>query len=268
MREIRYAKKFFIKMFFDSNIEHYAASLSFYTILSIIPLLLISFWIFPNVAIFQDSYIDIKNFILSNLVPTDLGLFMDYLDSFIENSLQSGVYGTVYIIITSLGFFWNYEYIVSQIFKEETKSFWDAFATYWTLLTLTPFALIVYFYISGEFQRVLEKTTIGVEIFTFIPYLIIWALFFVVYKISINTKITLKSILISSFVSSFFWFLAKIGFLYYIIFNKTYTTIYGSFSAILIFFVWIYISWIIFLYGIKLCYLIENYKIELGEEGA
>jgi len=50
-------------------------------------------------------------------------------------------------------------------------------------------------------------------------------------------------------------------FVYYVTFNKTYTTLYGSFSTIMFFLIWIYLSWIIFLYGVKFCYYL-NRRIE------
>ena len=42
-------------------------------------------------------------------------------------------------------------------------------------------------------------------------------------------------------------------FIYYTLHARTYTTVYGSFSVLLFFMLWVYISWIIFLYGQKLC---------------
>ena len=47
-------------------------------------------------------------------------------------------------------------------------------------------------------------------------------------------------------------------FIFYAANNKTYLSIYGSFSVVLLFFVWIYVSWIIFLYGVKLCAYLEK----------
>ncbi|MGD9654678.1 MAG: hypothetical protein AB7U44_05730, partial [Sulfuricurvum sp.] len=41
--------------------------------------------------------------------------------------------------------------------------------------------------------------------------------------------------------------------------NKSYATIYGSFSIVLFLFLWIYASWIIFVYGLKLCYLLNRF---------
>jgi membrane protein len=254
-------KEFILKIW-DTKIEYYAASLSFYTIFSIIPLLLVILSILASLPSFQDSYIDIKSFILSNLVPTDLDLFMNYLDSFMENSFKMGIMGVFYILFTSFLFFKNYEFIVSQIFKEDSKNFWNALTTYWTLLTLTPIAILFSFFLSSKIQTLLNSNeiTTNINFFAILPYLIIWIIFLFVYKISINTDIRLKSALISSFIASLIWYCAKVLFIYYIFYNKTYSTIYGSFSTVLFFFLWIYLSWLIFLYGIKLCYVLESYN--------
>ena len=48
----------------------------------------------------------------------------------------------------------------------------------------------------------------------------------------------------------------------YVIYNKTYTTIYGSLATLLFTFLWIYISWIIYLYGIKMCHKL-NVKAQI-----
>ena len=78
------------------------------------------------------------------------------------------------------------------------------------------------------------------------------------YLISINRQIALKNALFSSFVASLIWYLGKNIFVFYAANNKTYLSIYGSFSVVLLFFVWIYVSWIIFLYGVKLCAYLEK----------
>jgi len=253
-------KDFFLKIF-DEKIEYYAASLSFYTIFSIIPMLLLVLSILANLPSFQDLYIEIKTFILSNLIPTDTVVFSNYIDSFMGNSVKMGVIGLFYILFTSFLFFKNYEYIVSEIFQEKTKSFWNALTTYWTLLTLTPIAILFSFYLSTNIQAVLNSTEItsSIQMSSILPYIIVWCLFLLTYKISINSEIKFKTAFISSFLASLIWYLAKISFVYYVFYNKAYSTIYGSFSTILFFFLWIYLSWIIFLYGLKICYLLELY---------
>ncbi|MCG3717085.1 YihY/virulence factor BrkB family protein, partial [Aliarcobacter butzleri] len=51
--------------------------------------------------------------------------------------------------------------------------------------------------------------------------------------------------------------ISKNLFIYYVIYNKTYTTIYGSLATLLFTFFWIYVSWIIYLYGIKMCHKLD-----------
>ena len=52
---------------------------------------------------------------------------------------------------------------------------------------------------------------------------------------------------LTSFASSMIWYISKNLFVYYVVYNTTYTNIYGSFSTILFFVVWLYISWVIYL---------------------
>jgi len=54
------------------------------------------------------------------------------------------------------------------------------------------------------------------------------------------------------------WYMAKIGFIFYVMHNKTYLSIYGGLSILLFFFLWIYISWAIFLHGLKFCYILDR----------
>jgi membrane protein len=90
------------------------------------------------------------------------------------------------------------------------------------------------------------------------PFLLLWAIFFLIYKIAVNAEVSPKAAAISSFVVALVWGIAKNSFIQYVFYNKTYATMYGSFSALIFFFLWIYVSWIIVIYGMKLCYLINR----------
>ena len=81
-------------------------------------------------------------------------------------------------------------------------------------------------------------------------------------KLSVNRKIDNKAALISSFITLIVLSMTKNLFIYYVIYNKTYTTIYGSLATLLFTFLWIYISWIIYLYGIKMCHKL-NVKAQI-----
>jgi len=252
----------------DPELTYYASSLSFYTIFTIIPLLMIMLSIAVMMPSFHEHYADLKAFLLENLLPVHSELVSEYIDEFLHNAVKLSLVGSVMIIVASMLFFENYEYIVNKIFHTRKRGIWQSVTTYWTLLTLTPLAFGLSIYLSTRAAAMLEQYGVSawINIMSIFPYLIIWMLFFLIYKISPNTNVNTKAAFITSFIIAVVWTVAKNGFIYYVFYNKTYSTVYGSFSILLFTFVWIYTSWIIFVYGLKLCYLIDRaYKYSRGQ---
>ena len=140
----------------------------------------------------------------------------------------------------------DYEYIVNKIHKAKRKSIQFSFIFYSIFMAILPliFAfsnIIMSFYENTIFKEILS-------------YTFAWIIFFALFKLTVNKHIDNKAALISSFITLVTLSVTKNLFIYYVIYNKTYTTIYGSLSTLLFTFFWIYISWIIFLYGVKICH--------------
>ncbi len=250
----------FIDSFVDKELTLFAASLSFYTIFTIIPLLLIMLTLVTSLPSFAENYESIKTFIFSNLMPVNSEAIMGYIDGFLENSAKMGVIGLAMILVASLLFFKNFEYIANRIFHAKSRTLWESVTTYWTMLTLTPIALGVSFYITGYIATLMASNSLtsGFNILPLVPYLIIWALFFLIFQIGPNAKINTKASFISSLIISVIFSVSKNAFIYYVFMNKSYATMYGSFAIVMFLFLWIYVSWIIFIYGLKLCYMIDR----------
>ncbi len=261
--------KLLILGFLDKELTLFAASLSFYTIFAIIPLLLIVLSLITSLPSFSAQYHDIRLFIFSNIMPGNSEAIMKYIDGFLKNSVQMGVISFVSVLVASLLFFQNFEYIVNKIFNAPKRTIWEYITVYWTLVTLTPIALGLSFFVSSKLAAFLGESQLlaWINLLKFFSYLIIWALFFLIYQISANTKIMPKASLVASFIVSLVFVSAKTLFVYYVLHNKTYTTMYGSFSIIIFLFLWIYISWIIFIYGMKLCHILDTiYKEKKGKQ--
>ncbi|WP_457743652.1 YihY family inner membrane protein [Sulfurimonas sp.] len=261
--------KLFVDSFFDKELTLFAASLSFYTIFTVIPLLLIIMAILTSLPSFSEYYEKIQGFIFSNLMPVNSDTVMNQINGFLQNSSKMGAIGFAAILVSSLLFFKNFEYIANKIFHAKPRTLWESITTYWTLLTLTPIALGVSFYITGYIATLMASNSLtsGINILPLIPYIIIWGLFFLIFQISANAKIDPKASLISSFIISVIFSISKNGFIYYVFLNKSYTTMYGSFAILMFLFLWIYVSWIIFIYGLKLTHIINQiYKNREGVE--
>lgn len=248
--------------FFKGEINFYAASLSFYTIFSLIPLLLIVFTLVTQLPTFQDQVLMFKGLIISHLMPTNTETVLEYLDAFMANSSGLGAMGSVYVLFASLLFFRNYQYIVTKMFNSAPRDFWNSVTVYWTLMTLLPIGLSVSIYFSTQAQLLIDKTGARVSVIEILPALLVWAMFFTLFKISSNKTLSFRATVVSSACTAVGWLLSKWGFVFYVFHNKTYLTLYGSFSILLFFLFWVYISWMILLYGMRLCELLHSGVLE------
>ncbi len=252
--------KGFLKDLFDDKLGHYASSLSWSTLFSMIPLLVIMLAIFTSMPIFNQVYDKVEKMIFANLMPTESKVVISYINQFIESTDKLGILGAVYVLFAVIMFFKNYDYIVNDIFGVPTRNWWQAVKTYTKLLLIIPVMIGLSFYISMFIQQHLNEYsyTRFIHLTAIIPYLIVWMMFYLAYQISPNTDIDTSTAMISSFIASLIWYLGKSAFVFYVVHNKTYTSIYGTVSTLLFFFLWIYISWAIFIYGLKFCAILER----------
>jgi len=245
-----FIRDFFYDLF-DERLSYYASSLSWNTIFSIIPILAILFSIFTSLPIFDSVYDKVHNMIFNNLMPTESKDVMVHIDSFVLNSGNLGLMGSFYVLFASIMFFSNYDFVINDIFETPKRDFNQALKTYVLLILLLPILFGSSFYLSSLTPNFLR-------IYIVVPFILIWTVFYLAYQISPNKSVSKKASLASSFIASLIWYIAKSGFVFYVVHNSTYSSIYGSISILLFFFLWIYISWIIFLHGLKFCYLMDK----------
>ena len=262
--EKKYSLKQSLKAYFiDHNLLHYASSLSFHTTLALIPVLLISLFLFTKLPNFSEYYLMLKEFIFNSLMPIHHESVSENIDKFMSNTSSLGAIGVVFVLYVSIMFFDDFEYVINKIFKERPRGFLHSISIYIVLTLIIPIGLFISIFLSLKATILVQSygySKDNIDTIAIASYLILWALFFIIYYISPNVKVYFKSAFLSSLLASAVWFGSKQLFVYYVTFNKTYTTIYGSFSTLMFFLIWIYLSWIIFLFGAKLCYYLNEDK--------
>ena len=252
--------RFFIKKLFDDELTYYAASLSFYTISTIVPLLVIVFSLIPRLERFDEHYATLKSFMIEQLLPVQSEAITSYIDTFIENSAQLGFISLSITLFISLLFFINFSYVVNSIFKAKDHGYVKTIITYLILIIFVPIGLLASFYLTDSINQFIYSFTDEnmLEVSTLLPYLIEWTLFFIIYKVAHNIYVYYKSAAISALIAMLIWSSSKAVFVHYIFFAKATSTIYGPFSVTIFALTWVYLSWIIFVYGLRLCYLINR----------
>ena len=238
---------------FFSNVETYAASLSFYTLSAIVPVIIVVLPTLSSIPYFQSQVEAVKGVIISNIAPANPQEVLRYLDEFMQNSQSLGMSALIYALFASVLFFRNLEDISAKLFESKKRGFFDALVVYWAMMTLFPIGIGVSLYFSGEVQSIINKTSFSfVDFGALLPFISIWVLFFILFKILSNKPLPFFSLLSSSLITMIVWSVLKWAFVYYVFFNKAYSTIYGSFSILMFFILWIYCSWLVVLYGMRL----------------
>ena len=242
--------------FFNDDTPYYAASLSFFTIFSILPLLALLIVIISNIPTFSQYLDTIMLYILDFINPTHSTSLAHQIDKFLANTQKLGYIGIGYLLFVFTMFFKDYEYIVNKIYGVNSRAIYKSFFLYLSFLIMIPIIFFLFIFISTY-----AKFSFSVYIFT---SLFIWLIFIILFIISVNTNITFTSATFASAITLTTLSITKTLFGYYVSANTTYATIYGSFSVALFFFLWIYISWNIYLYGTKLCSILN--KAQLSNE--
>ena len=232
--------------FFNDDTTYYAASLSFFTIFSILPIIALLIYIISSLELTQE-YLDVFiNYIFDILNPTHSKEFLESFQNYISNSNQLGILGLLYMLFVFIMFFKDYEYIVNKIHNAKRKPLLQSFFFYLIFLITLPLMLAVLNIALSFYQNTFLNW--------FTTFIFAWFIFFGLFKLSVNKPISSKAAAISSLFTLIVLSITKNLFVYYVIYNKTYTTIYGSLAILLFSFFWIYISWVIYLYGIKMCH--------------
>ena len=244
----------------SDDLTYFAASLSFYTLFAIIPMLWILFSVFSGMPVFSEYYAQMKDIMMGFVVPGQSQQIISHFDSFLENSQRMGWIGLVYVLFTSVLFFANYSDVVNRIFHVPNRRLLSSMIGFITVMVLAPFVLGVSLFISSQlpvyFEFVAEVTWLN----SLYSYLLLCLLFYSIFKFSPNIEVNPMPALVSAIVTASLWQMSKTGFLYYVVLNQTYSMIYGSFSLLLFTLLWIYLSWVLVLYGLKLCYYLQYYQ--------
>ncbi len=241
--------------FLDDDILYYAGSLSFFTILALFPILALIIVLISTLKIF-DIYIDkFTLFALDFINPTHSEDLLQTVSSFLSNASELRSIGLTYLFLSFILFFRDYDHIVNKIYDIQQKPFFKMFFMYIVFILLLPVLFALYSFLIATLNIAFVDNSFMQSLLTLV---VNWLLFILLFKISINQKIQFSAMAISTFVVLMTLTIFKYIFIYYTIYNQMYSTIYGSFSVLMFFFIWLYVSWLIYLYGIKLSKILNQ----------
>lgn len=259
-----------IRGFIGDNCSLQASALTFYTLLSIIPIFAMAFGIAKGFGL--DSAIEREILVHLKGQEEVAKWLINFAYSFLENT-QGGVIagiGVVVLIWTVIGVLNNIESSFNMIWKTRTqRSVIRKITDYITIMLISPILLItassVTVYITREVVTAVGKVSVLNQVSPFIhyslrsiPYLATWVLFSFVYMVMPNKRVRLVAALSGGIIAGTLFQLFEFVYIYFQVGVSKYNAIYGSFAALPLFLIWLQSSWLILLYGAEISYAVQS----------
>ncbi|HEX4926151.1 MAG TPA: YihY/virulence factor BrkB family protein [Bdellovibrionales bacterium] len=263
------AKTFFGKISRDALQDH-AASLTFTSILALIPMIAIAYALFTAFGGLEKVKGQFQGFIAANLAPAFAEQVLGYVNSIQEKISPEalGVFGLLGFIVTSVLMLDKVESAFNLIWGAvKPRPLVRRFTNYWALLSLGPVLIITSVVLTGQAMSWLQSDNGDVaSALLFVlglvgPYLMSVVLFFALFYMLPNAGIHRRDALLAAGLTAFVFELAKQGYAVYANYALS-NSVYGSLAILPVFFLWIYVIWMITLLGFEYCCYLEAKRMK------
>ncbi|MDB9708361.1 YihY/virulence factor BrkB family protein [Salibacteraceae bacterium] len=266
-----------LKNYTKDNLQLQAAGLTFYTMLSVVPIIALAFAISKGFGFEKTLEEELTTALKGHEEVVEQ--IMTFASRMLENTkggLLAGV-GVVILLWTVMQLLSNVELSFNEIWQVGKGRTWLRKITdYFVIMLFAPILVILAgsmtVVISGQLENLVTGydflQTIGPFIHflvRMIPYTLIWLLFTFVYMIMPNTKVSFKSALVAGIIAGTSFQLLEWVYINFQVGVSRYNAIYGSFAALPLFMIWVNTSWLITLVGAEVAYA-NQYVTEIKNE--
>jgi membrane protein len=247
-----------------------ASSLTFYTLLSIVPVVAMFFGVAKGFGF--EKILERRlyaNFRGQEEIIEKVITFSNSLLQQTQGGIIAGI-GLAVLFWSALKVLNHIERSFNDIWEIKTGRSWGRkFSDYLAIMLISPILIImsgsVTVFITTQVEQITHRIAL-VGMFSpfisfmlkFLPYLLIWMLFTFLYVLMPNTKVQYKAGLIGGVVAGTLYQIAQATYISFQIGAARYNAIYGSFAALPLFLLWLQISWWIVLFGAELSFANQN----------
>lgn len=259
LRGIRRLSRFATRRIAQERIAQVAGSLTFTTVLAVVPLITVAFAIFTAFPIFSTFQDALRGFLSDRLMPPSVNQqIFRYLDEFADKAKGLTTAGMIALVLTSVLTMTTIESAFNVIWRvPKARPLGQRLLVYWAVLTLGPVVFGLSISVSSYIWTqslasvgALDASDWGARWLLSLSVLPVTVLgYSLLYLMVPNCRVEWRDAAIGAVVAALAFEATKRGFGFYIRQFPTYTAVYGTFAAIPIFLLWVYLSWFITLGG-------------------
>lgn len=257
-----------------------AATLTYITVLSLVPMLAFAFSLFKGLGAYDELRVDVVDAFLDETMGdaaedpdapiatlrTSLDEILDFVSETDFGGL--GAIGFLVLLYALLKMIGTVERAFNDIWGvHRARTYVRKLADYVSISVITPFLLLLAATLTAAVRE--NSIVLGLErqrflgpflqtVFGFLPVVAVWIGFSMLYLVLPNTRTRIVSSLLGGLLGGGIWHLAQIGHVEFQIGMANYNKVYSSFAAIPIFLVWVQVSWMTVMIGAEMAYAHQN----------
>ncbi len=260
-----------VRRFYEERALQAAGSLSYTTLLSLVPLFTVALAISTAFPVFDESIAVLQEFILENFLPDARGIetIAEQVQSFTENAGRLTAIGIGFFVVTAVMLMLTIDESLNRIFRvQRRRPLLQQVLIYWAVITLGPVliggSLSASSFAIGASLGLLNLDILADAVLRVLPFVFTCMALTLLYSVVPYRYVELRHALVSGILAGLVFEIAKRGFAVYLANFPTYTLIYGAFATIPIFLVWVYLSWCVVLGGATLTAMLPAYRLAEG----
>lgn len=256
LQKLRALSRYALRRAGEGRLPQVAASLTFTTFLSVVPVLTVAFALLAAFPVFREFRADIEAFLFQNLIPGNVSESISrYLGQFSKSARGLTAMGLGGLMLTSVLTMLTVEDALNGIWRvKQRRPLAQRVLVFWAVLTFGPVligaSLSISSYLISVSAGYVGNMPIGLGLLVSATPVVLSALAFAfLYTAVPNAYVEWRDAIAAGLVAAIAFEFAKRGFGYFITHIPTYTAVYGTFAALPIFLLWIYLSWLVTLLG-------------------
>jgi len=232
-----------------------AGSLAFLSLLAIVPVFAMVVSLLGAMPVFDELRESLLGFLAANLfLPKFSATLVGYLNQFAEKANELSLLGAVLFFATAFSALLTIDHTLNRIWDtDRPRPLSRRLTLYWMFLTLGPLLVAASFAVNGLVLSELFTRTMALRAERVWLYVLPWLTtvggLTLLYRLVPNAPVRWRDALIGALVAAVLLDLLKRGLAFQVARLPTYTVVYGTFAALPLFLVWLFLLWLTVLAG-------------------
>jgi len=197
----------------------------------------------------------LQRFVVEHLVPAAAGTIAGYAEQFSANAAKLTAVGAVFLVATAIVLLMTIERAFNQIWRvSRQRPLFQRVLVYWALLTIGPVLVgaslsLTSWLVSLSLGMVSDIPGAAVALLRIVPVVLTSVALALLYLAMPNRRVAFRDALLGGLMAGLAFEAMKRGFAFYITQFPSYKLVYGAFSSVPVFLIWVYLSWLVVLSG-------------------